>query len=310
MTPRGEFPYAPPRDRTREKVLSSDSKVRVSIHRYFGEFGYAVGEGIYQELKKPGGMPRLLQRLGIPEEGDAADQYAMLVQYFRARGTKDFLDLVGSIELDFKFNPGEPAQPRKVPEPPEKAPEVRKASEEHFRRLSGRIPKLSETQTLTPRKELAPRHATSGTNLPANNVTPVVTNPDRGGSHLDAVTPPPYVPGAKIPQPEIPEDDPSHPYTRVDSEGFPIGPLCPGTEPDPERLDRNDPSWDPSKDWNPGGDWPDVERRSGFERRRKPDRRKEIDIVYSNRRFGGDRRSPDERRSNWPDGGHRRQGRA
>ncbi len=290
--------------------MSSDSKVRVSIHRYFGEFGYAVGEAVYQELKKPGGMPRLLQRLGIPEEGDAADQYAMLVQFFRARGTKDFLDLVGSIELDFKFNAGEPAQPRKVPEPPEKAPEVRKASEEHFRRLSGSTPKLSETQTLTPRKALPRGNSATRTSPPPADITPFVTGPHPGDGKDRAKSPPAYVPGPRIPQPEVPEHDPSHPYSRVDSEGFPIGPLRPGNEPDAELLDGNDPSWDPTKSWDPAGDWPDVERRSGFERRRKPDRRKEIDIVYSNRRFGGDRRSPDERRRDWPDGGHRKQGKA
>ncbi len=39
-----------------------------------------------------------------------------------------------------------------------------------------------------------------------------------------------------------------------------------------------------------------VDRRSGIERRQKPDRRKEIELITKNARFGGDRRSGVDRR--------------
>lgn len=45
--------------------------------------------------------------------------------------------------------------------------------------------------------------------------------------------------------------------------------------------------------------WPNVERRSGKERRKNSDRRQECDIVFKNKRFGGERRSGIDRRKNW-----------
>lgn len=45
--------------------------------------------------------------------------------------------------------------------------------------------------------------------------------------------------------------------------------------------------------------WPHVERRTGFERRSGKDRRDVLDVVYKNKRFGGDRRKS-ARRTKWP----------
>ncbi len=51
----------------------------------------------------------------------------------------------------------------------------------------------------------------------------------------------------------------------------------------------------------PDGSWDGkTERRSGKERRARGDRRSDVDVVFKNRRYGGDRRSGAERRKNWP----------
>jgi hypothetical protein len=86
---------------------------------------------------------------------------------------------------------------------------------------------------------------------------------------------------------------------------FPSGPLRPAPPPEAGSFDVRTPSWDASKPHDPEGMWPAVERRSGRERRRQEDRRKKIDIVYKNSRFGKDRRSTTERRKNWPTEGHK-----
>lgn len=46
--------------------------------------------------------------------------------------------------------------------------------------------------------------------------------------------------------------------------------------------------------------WPYVDRRSGKDRRTKQDRRSQVDVIFKNKRYGGERRSGIERRKNWP----------
>jgi len=45
--------------------------------------------------------------------------------------------------------------------------------------------------------------------------------------------------------------------------------------------------------------WPEVDRRSGKDRRVTKDRRKVMEVVFKNRRYGGERRSGKEKRKNW-----------
>lgn len=78
--------------------------VRQSIHRYFAEFGHDICEAIYQELGKPGGLPKLLRKLSIPySTADSNEQYQMLLNHFRHHGTLDFEQLVGLKSLDFRL---------------------------------------------------------------------------------------------------------------------------------------------------------------------------------------------------------------
>jgi hypothetical protein len=43
--------------------------------------------------------------------------------------------------------------------------------------------------------------------------------------------------------------------------------------------------------------WPEIDRRNGVDRRKKSDRRDSIDVIFSNKRFGGERRAIKDRRS-------------
>jgi len=47
-----------------------------------------------------------------------------------------------------------------------------------------------------------------------------------------------------------------------------------------------------------GKTWPEVDRRSGKDRRENQDRRNSVDVIFKNKRFGGERRSGKDRRQN------------
>lgn len=232
---------------------------------------------------KAGGLARLLKKLGIPVEGDSTVQYALLIQYFRRRGVKDFMQLVGAIPLDFKIeekasgsSPGH--APAAVPPTPFTPPApVTKPSvpaPEQAKKPLQVVTKLQGLEQPKPRPEPRP--------IP-----------------MEA----PKTPRRFVPDPAAIAARKS-PYDVVDPEGYPAGPLLPAPAPDPSTLDAKAPSWDASKPNDPTGTWPQVERRSGKERRHHPDRRKDVDMVFKNRRYGKDRRDPNERRKGWPPGGH------
>ncbi len=67
------------------------------------------------------------------------------------------------------------------------------------------------------------------------------------------------------------------------------GPPAPGEKPPEGYGTLPDGTWDGK-----------TERRSSKERRANRDRRNEVDVIFKNRRYGGDRRSGNERRKDWP----------
>lgn len=101
------MPFPAPRERVtntrKDKASPLMSDARKSIHRYFEEFGYEIGEAIYKELCKPGGMPKLLRRMGLPQDGDAPKQYELLITYLRENGTRRLEELSGMRPLDFQI---------------------------------------------------------------------------------------------------------------------------------------------------------------------------------------------------------------
>lgn len=318
--------------------------VRLAVHNYFREFGHDVGEAVYGELRKSGGMARLLKKLGIPVEGTSEDQYRMLIQYFRRQGTDYFLQLTGAKPLDFKVDV--------VSSPENKEDDTRKrlglrplsgakaarpadlANAETQRKQSNETtrpaPPPEKTQVLSGSDTTRPASsppAHSDSSYQRKTLKPVYMNPPKKSDksakeRVQMTTPPdekssgsdtgtgpgeiPPSPPESIEAPKPSSTGKPSPYDQVDQEGYPMGPLVPAPAPDPSDVNGSTPSWDSKKPWDPTGNWPEVERRSGRERRRLPDRRSEVDIVYRNRRYGGDRRDDEERRKNWPKGGHRK----
>lgn len=361
--------------------MSSD--VRLSIHSYFREFGHDVGEAVYNELSKPGGLPRLLKRLRLPIEEDSTQQYRTLLQYFRRHGVEHFLELVGAKPLNFKIDvvhgPGtdENARARiglrplshdqiltkddtgdrsKIVEKRrllDSQSEVRRPDDgtdggEAYRHAVLEAQKRKEAQKRTIQEQETQKLLDESTTqqvdlektrkldrpkeitpIPVSRIVPV------SPKALKLSDPQPKPPAkqhapssAKVrlkpdetqwttTPPEPPKSDtnpglqespatatPEPPVAKPADEEFPKGPLVAAPAPEPGTYDEKTPSWDSAKPRDPMGVWPDVERRSGKERRRKPDRRKDVDIVYQNKRYGGDRRQSGERRKNWPKGGH------
>lgn len=263
--------------------------LRAAIQHYFKEFDFAVADAVFEELQKPGGLPRLLKKLGLPAEADSSANYAILIQYFRRKGTKDFLQLVGVEKLDFRIQPTSGQI------------KTNDGTNDRQRALSGDrnptnvVPLMLRGESARPRDEqTATRTGTAGSaSAPPPPITPLKT-PTPIHQQRAQITPP------------LGSPKPPSPYDKTDENGFPKGPLIAAPPPVPGSFDANTLPYDPSKPHDPTGVWPQVERRSGRERRRQADRRQALEVVYKNRRFGKDRRKgPKERRRNWPPEGFR-----
>lgn len=317
--------------------MSAD--LQSAVRSYFRELGNEVADSIYSELVKPGGLPRLLRRLGIPDPGDSKGQYQTLLGYFRRRGTKEFLELIGAKPIDFKVEFSADAAKQSA-EMKAKNLEVQRAAAEREQQALG---KRHPTTPVTPLPAADPPKAikaqapaalplqapaavppSAPAVVPASQSAMVSDKPVEG--KIAVVKPPtpakPEIIPAELigPVPHVPKlvivlKDVRHldirkfterksPYDIVDPDGFPIGPLLSSGLPTTTIDQDKWPSWDATKKWDPTGTWPEVERRSGRERRRLDDRRREVDIVYKNQRYGKPRRRPAERRKNWPSGGH------
>ncbi len=287
------------------------SDVRLAIHNYFREFGHDVAEAVYQELQKPGGMVRLLKKLRLPVEGDAAQQYVALVQYFRRHGTSHFMELVGARPLNFQIDVVSsptsrdnetrrrlglsPVSRDQLKKPDDFTQETREEARPPQRKSEEETQTLKSPPSMNYKEPPEVREVSRDQKIKEETRQPIPASKE-----------PPKSPAVEAAaSPGDPQGGKSSPYEDVDENGFPKGPLIPAPSPDPEDVDKDDPSWDPDLPWDPTGMWPDVERRSGRERRRKRDRRKDVDIVYQNKRYGGDRRDEKERRRNWPRDGHR-----
>ncbi len=247
-------------------------QLRAAIHRYFREFGHEIADAVYQEVLKPGGMRRLLKRLEIYSPEDSGAQYEHLILFLRGpRGVDQFMQLVGLKPLDYQIGMQE-----KVTE----SSQFEEAADRRVELLKQRMSKESGVKKI-PAKEPEAE--------PANPKSPTPSGIVEADPDMKVVPMKPAGAGE----------------VTVGADGFPKGPLVPAPAPEPGTFGPDTPSYDPSKPHDPKGVWPEVERRSGRERRRIPERRKECEIVFKNRRYGRDRRSGKERRRDWPKDGHK-----
>lgn len=278
------------------------SDARKSIHRYFEEFGYEIGEAIYKELCKPGGINKLLRRLGLPQDGDPSKQYELLITYLRENGTKRLEEIAGMRPLDYHIGFA------KRPEGHEdtKSSGI-KPINNRVELAAKALERKKETQKIQAQVDLTAVDTQKLGEKSSPKVKPPTERRDpseRSTPDPDAPQEPAYRPSSIVTKESIAAR--KSPYDLVDRDGYPVGPLIPGTRPKAGTYSSDTPSWDPEKPHDPTGEWPAVERRSGRERRRMPDRRNKFDIVYRNMRYGGERRSDEERRKNWPKNGHKK----
>jgi len=249
-------------------------QLREALEKYFAEFPPQVAEAIHRELTKESGLNGLLQRLSLPTTGGPAEQYAAIIKLLRRDGLRPLENLVGYVL----------SGPISREEYGNTLDATRRLDAEHTRIQSP--PPDTRKYTVPPLPTAKPAPTTG--RLPLIPVTAPTTP-----------TPPP---ATRTETPALPTSLPAAEQTPT-GPPFPFGPLKPGIPPAPGTFDSRTPSWDPKKPYDPNGEWPAVERRSGRERRKGP-RRRDVQITYRNRRFGKDRRTSEERRKNWPRGGH------
>ncbi|MEO8377678.1 MAG: hypothetical protein ABI579_08395 [Candidatus Sumerlaeota bacterium] len=264
--------------------------LRAAVQQYFKEFDQLVGESVFNELQKTGGLPRLLKKLGLPAEADSNANYAILIQYFRRKGTNDFLQLVGAQKLDYRIQPTS-GQLRSGDAGSDKQRAISGGDR------SGVVPLMLRGESSRPPPRDSRASGTGARNFNSSVGTPLPQDVKMQTPAPVQQYPPTLAAGSVRP--------PS-PYDAVDDKGFPKGPLMAAPSPAPGTVPANALPFDPSKPHDPTGIWPHVERRSGRERRRQADRRKALEVTFKNRRYGKDRRKTEqERRKNWPKDGFR-----
>ncbi len=266
-------------------------ELKARIREYFADLGPDVADLLAVHLVDRGGFPPLFARLGVGDPGPQleTERYKTLHAAIKQRGPRKFMEEMGGLSADFQLQNTTDhslrAQRMKILEDQLRA-KARHSTEQVARVPFGpRKPAPEPSPKIQPESSVAVASplTTGGGNTPTSPINTVSPTPQQGPSATPAnATPLPPTRRSQLPK----------------------GPLQPGPAPAPEHA--NGPAWDPNKPYHPKGTWPEVERRSGVERRQGADRRKNVDLVYRNRRFGKDRRSPTERRRNWPKGGFRK----
>lgn len=115
----------------------------------------------------------------------------------------------------------------------------------------------------------------------------------------------PLEPELSLSQPVTPTEPPASPAIPAKAAAAQAQPPA---QPSPAKVEAPQPTAKPAAieeakpatpSAQPEKTWPEVERRSGKERRVHEDRRKDVELIFKNKRFGRDRRSGKDRRQNW-----------
>ncbi len=268
-------------------------KLRESLRQYFYEFPEELADSLYIMLHELKGMRKLFEHLRIPYEEDSKMQYIMLLQYFRRHGCEKFIRDVKD-RLSSKETHENPSNYIDSSISDTHTPPI------IVKKGAGHREEDSDTATGPERESLKVRRKVEfhsaeedeDTQESPKEIKMVLKNGDQSPTSVPR----------KLEKPET-SGRPSA-YDKTDEEGFPIGELFKAPAPKKDEIPEGSRPWHEEKSWDPSGSFPEVERRSGKERRRFPDRRKAVDIVFKNRRFGKGRRNGEERRKDWPEGGY------
>lgn len=247
-----------------------------AIESFFAEFRPETRRLITEALLKSGELGTLLRSIGAPDPGNSDEQYLTLLNTIRRMGESRFREKVA--QSGRAPHPSSNPQPGKAPGP-----------------SRGQRPPMAQQRPedkgpVRMRRVIAP--------LPERKIRPVDPNAETrelsksrpGSAPADAAPKTRSAPGEILPI--EPEEQTPEPATPAE------GKSAPRPQPRESRLA-------PERDREAGAhleDWDGAERRVSGERRSGADRRKNVELIFKNKRYGRDRRSGEERRRNWPPG--------
>ena len=252
------------------------------IQRHCSSYGNNVCETIINIVRRPDGFSSLLNHLGISQSGDEKKQVQALANWLKIYGPEEFLRSAAMLRdhshVSYKPNPILENR-EEIKEFDQKLIQSLTREEQRSRsneQLSGSLDGMPLRQYTPPPTIPFKRHSRR---VPT---PPEETSPSRSytsqqesySSHesqkQEASVAPPVGPPYKGP-PDYPHKWPSQ---------LQPGPVVPPEDILPDQLT-----------------WPYVERRTTGERRRTADRRNAAELIFKNRRYGGDRRRGDRRKS-------------
>lgn len=254
-------------------------RLEALLREHFGRFGRDVCDLLVISARKTNGLEDVLKKLGIVSEDDTFLRIGRLISWLDTNGSRALFQRLAPEASNYKLKPVEPSDSRqhdqrllelvvktRKPSPPVAASTPHPSPEAVYPSpVPPAAPGYPSPPAIPARPGAAPPAAQ------ASAPPPAVQPPPRESPQKDAVS------SSNIP--------PDGPFTGPPGYPYPWpphlrpGPVAPPHNIPPEQLS-----------------WPHIERRSGKERREKKDRRSSVDVIYKNRRFGGERRKGDRRK--------------
>lgn len=242
------------------------------LREHLKRFGRDVCDLVVTSARQRKGLAGVLETLGIVSENDTILQIGRLISWLDANGSRALFQVLAPETSAYKLKPVEASNAR--------------AHDQRLLELVVKTRKAPPTSPAPPTRsaathgESAPPPATPpGTGYPSPSLpaTPNYPAPPAAVAPPQAPRQPADVSSATHPSGGPFTGPPGYPYPWPPH--LRPGPVAPPPNIPPEQLS-----------------WPHIERRSGQDRRKSEDRRNKIDIIFKNRRFGGERRKGDRRK--------------
>ncbi len=275
---------------SRSSSSDTQQKTESLVRRFCSPHGEAALKFTLEMARQPDGLGQIYRTLGIARSGDPSTDLYRVSQWIYKNGAQAYLDAfrsksggAGNFQLKPLARPEVEEHDRRMMELMLKSAKRpgRNADTGGARANGGApapapqppLPAAPATKEAPPAPPPPPAKSRAAETAPAAPAAPPPAPTYNG--------PPLYEPPASL---RLPEGGYAGPP------GYPFpwpphlkpGPVAPPPDLPPDQLT-----------------WPYVERRTGEERRTGVDRRGKVDLIYKNKRYGGDRRKT-ERRKNWP----------
>lgn len=262
---------------------SEPERLNELLREHFARFGRDVCDLLASSAKQSDGLREVLEKLGIVSEDDTLLQIGRLISWIDTNGTRAL------------FRKLAPEASNYVLKPVGSSGDMR----QHDQRLLELVVKTRKPSAAAPATPPYPAPSTPCPSAPAPGEASTSSAPPAAPRYPSPpATPPPEAckPVAPVPAaaPKPPQQAAAPSASNIPADGPFTGPpgypypWPPHLRPGPVAPPHNVPPEQLS--------WPHIERRSGKDRREGKDRRGTIDVVYKNRRFGGERRKGDRRK--------------